>query len=674
MKLKEKLFGLAILVGLLLAMVVAFLLWHSFRVQESVHRFVPATEYLCNIAETRSDITRQMKEVMDFLAQNEERDWDEYLQSGTRAERAMLRWRKAIEEQIALDVPGEDEDLERFEIIERKYRRWQQEMKDVYQLHQDKQHQRAQEKFAQDVNKLLLDSIFVELDEALEDGQEEVQDAYHELLLSLSILPWVAKEGTLKLNQTQATIDYLVAVSRLSTKLNRQATALMNFLLSGEDGVLSLLTLNQAEIQLTLVELSKAHEKRLHFGSNIKDLDFVISIDRHYQQAMILSEQLINLKQQSDSLAILAPKAQLLENIYQTELFPGLTKALEDGSAEIINLTSSTQRQGILLVVVISFAVMVISMRWIRTMVTSLHQIKNGMEIIGQGNLSHRINLNAADELGELADSFDHMVAKVQKSRNEIEQMNTSLEQRVHERTTQLETINHELEAFSYSVSHDLRGPLTKVNGLIQLLMYDDDDMSKEQIQKYQQEICAATLKMSQTIDDLLQLSRISSELISADYINLSEMVSQIARELQVSDSSRRVHWIIAPNLAAFGDRNLLRLALDNLLGNAWKYTSQKAEAEIEFGQVNIEGSTLFFIRDNGAGFDMRDVGRIFLPFQRLHQNTEFSGSGIGLATVQRIIHRHGGTIRAEGGLNAGATFYFSLNKLPRGKMSSIAN
>ncbi len=674
MKLKEKLFGLAILVGLLLAMVVAFLLWHSFRVQESVHRFVPATEYLCNIAETRSDITRQMKEVMDFLAQNEERDWDEYLQSGTRAERAMLRWRKAIEEQIALDVPGEDEDLERFEIIERKYRRWQQEMKDVYQLHQDKQHQRAQEKFTQDVNKLLLDSIFVELDEALEDGQEEVQDAYHELLLSLSILPWVAKEGTLKLNQTQATIDYLVAVSRLSTKLNRQATALMNFLLSGEDGVLSLLTLNQAEIQLTLVELSKAHEKRLHFGSNIKDLDFVISIDRHYQQAMILSEQLINLKQQSDSLAILAPKAQLLENIYQTELFPGLTKALEDGSAEIINLTSSTQRQGILLVVVISFAVMVISMRWIRTMVTSLHQIKNGMEIIGQGNLSHRINLNAADELGELADSFDHMVAKVQKSRNEIEQMNTSLEQRVHERTTQLETINHELEAFSYSVSHDLRGPLTKVNGLIQLLMYDDDDMSKEQIQKYQQEICAATLKMSQTIDDLLQLSRISSELISADYINLSEMVSQIARELQVSDSSRRVHWIIAPNLAAFGDRNLLRLALDNLLGNAWKYTSQKAEAEIEFGQVNIEGSTLFFIRDNGAGFDMRDVGRIFLPFQRLHQNTEFSGSGIGLATVQRIIHRHGGTIRAEGGLNAGATFYFSLNKLPRGKMSSIAN
>ncbi len=585
MKLKEKLFGLAILVGLLLAMVVAFLLWHSFRVQESVHRFVPATEYLCNIAETRSDITRQMKEVMDFLAQSEERDWDEYLQSGTRAERAMLRWRKAIEEQIALDVPGEDEDLERFEIIERKYRRWQQEMKDVYQLHQDKQHQRAQEKFAQDVNKLLLDSIFVELDEALEDGQEEVQDAYHELLLSLSILPWVAKEGTLKLNQTQATIDYLVAVSRLSTKLNRQATALMNFLLSGEDGVLSLLTLNQAEIQLTLVELSKAHEKRLHFGSNIKDLDFVISIDRHYQQAMILSEQLINLKQQSDSLAILAPKAQLLENIYQTELFPGLTKALEDGSAEIINLTSSTQRQGILLVVVISFAVMVISMRWIRTMVTSLHQIKNGMEIIGQGNLSHRINLNAADELGELADSFDHMVAKVQKSRNEIEQMNTSLEQRVHERTTQLETINHELEAFSYSVSHDLRGPLTKVNGLIQLLMYDDDDMSKEQIQKYQQEICAATLKMSQTIDDLLQLSRISSELISADYINLSEMVSQIARELQVSDSSRRVHWIIAPNLAAFGDRNLLRLALDNLLGNAWKYTSQKAEAEIEFGQ-----------------------------------------------------------------------------------------
>jgi len=364
----------------------------------------------------------------------------------------------------------------------------------------------------------------------------------------------------------------------------------------------------------------------------------------------------------------------VLENFFETELFPGLTKALEEGSEEIIALTSSTRWQGVLITVLISLVVMMVSLRWVRAMVISLRRIKDGMEIIGQGNLDHRINLNAVDELGELADSFDRMVAKLQKARNEVEQMNASLEQRVHERTTQLETINRELEAFSYSVSHDLRGPLTQVNGLTQLLMYEEDEMPEEQVQKYREQICAATIKMSQTIEDLLQISRVSCELIAADYVNLSNLASQVANELQSADSGRRVHWIIAPCLAAFGDRNMLQLALENLLGNAWKYTAQKAEAEIEFGRVKKNGQQMFFIRDNGAGFDMRDVGRIFLPFQRLHKDTEFSGSGIGLATVQRIIHRHGGNIKAEGALGEGATFYFSFNKLPRGQISSAEN
>ena len=667
MSLKEKLFGLAVMVGLLLALVISFLLWHSFRVQESVRRFVPATEYLCNIAESRSSITRQMKEVMDFLALGEERDRKEFLHAGTRAERAMRHWRNAIEEQMALGVPGEDGDFARYELIEQKYRLWLQEMAEVYQYCRENKNQLAERKFAKEANDLLLNEIFVELDEALEDGLGEVTEAYHDLLLALGMLPWVAKEGSQQLKQTQATIEYMVAVSRLSTGLNRQITHLMYFLVSGDDGFLSRLTRDEAETQLALAVLKKAHMERMLFVPSVHDFDFVLTLDRHYQQAVEVASQLIDLKQRSETLAVLAKNTELLENIFETELFPVLTNALEEGSAEIIALTRSTRRQGVLLVVIISFVVMMVSMRWVRAMVASLRQIKGGIEIIGQGDLGYRINLNAVDELGELADSFDRMVEKLQKSRNEVDQINASLEQRVVERTAQLETINRELEAFSYSVSHDLRGPLTQVNGLTQLLMYDEDDLSTEQIRKYREQIIAATFKMSQTIDDLLQLSRISSEQITADDVDLSDLAYRIADDLRAADSSRRVHWIIAPDLAAFGDRNLLRLALENLLGNAWKYTAKKEEAEIEFGRIEKDGQPVFFIRDNGAGFDMCDVGRIFFPFQRLHKNTEFSGSGIGLATVQRIITRHGGTIEAEGEPGVGATFYFSLNKTPQG-------
>lgn len=225
----------------------------------------------------------------------------------------------------------------------------------------------------------------------------------------------------------------------------------------------------------------------------------------------------------------------------------------------------------------------------------------------------------------------------------------------------QAEAANRELEAFAYSVSHDLRAPLRAMDGFSQALQEDCADQIGEVGQGYIGRIRAAAQRMSELIDGLLQLSRITRGELTVTPIDLSDLAGQIADELQRADPDRQVEWIIAPGLSAFGDRRMLHAALENLLGNAWKFTSRCERAQIEFGAAQVEGQLAFFVRDNGAGFDMAYADKLFGAFQRLHTPGEFPGTGIGLATVQRIIHRHGGRIWAQGQVDGGATFWFTL-------------
>ncbi|HLK56226.1 MAG TPA: CHASE3 domain-containing protein [Chthonomonadaceae bacterium] len=244
---------------------------------------------------------------------------------------------------------------------------------------------------------------------------------------------------------------------------------------------------------------------------------------------------------------------------------------------------------------------------------------------------------------------------------DEIHQLNTELEQRVQARTAELEAANQELEAFSYSVSHDLRAPLRSIDGFSQALQEDYagavDNLGKE----YLQRIRANTRTMGDLIDGLLQLSRLTRSEIRYEEVNLSEIAQSIAAELQRHSPERDTRFVIADGVLAVGDPRLLRNVLENLLGNAWKFTARRCEAEITFGTTEEDGHTVYFVRDNGAGFDMIYVNKLFGAFQRLHGVSEFEGTGIGLATVQRVIHRHGGRIWAEGAVNRGATFYFTL-------------
>jgi signal transduction histidine kinase len=240
-------------------------------------------------------------------------------------------------------------------------------------------------------------------------------------------------------------------------------------------------------------------------------------------------------------------------------------------------------------------------------------------------------------------------------------QLYGELEQRVQERTAQLEAANQELEAFSYSVSHDLRAPLRHMEGFSKLLLEKSAGLGEDG-RDYLQHIRSATARMGQLIDDLLKLSRVSRAEIVKESVDLSQMAGEIAADLRRSSPAREVEFAIAEGVTADGDPRLLRVAMENLLSNAWKYTSKKPRARISFGCKRAgDESGVYFVQDDGAGFDMAYAGKLFAPFQRLHADSEFSGTGIGLATVARIIHKHGGHIRAEAAEGKGAIFSFTL-------------
>jgi K+-sensing histidine kinase KdpD len=262
----------------------------------------------------------------------------------------------------------------------------------------------------------------------------------------------------------------------------------------------------------------------------------------------------------------------------------------------------------------------------------------------------------------DLRHARDHLQVEVEERKrreDEIRKLNYDLARRARD----LETSNNELESFAYSVSHDLRAPLRHVVGYSELLQRQASSLLDEKSRRYTQTILEASKRMGNLIDDLLAFSRIGRAETKKTLVSLDQLVKDVVAELGQDTTGRDIVWKIHPLPVCYGDRSMLRLVIFNLLSNAVKFTRMRAQAEIEIGCVDLENEVEVSVRDNGAGFDMQYVDKLFGVFQRLHLPEEFEGTGIGLATVRRIIHRHGGEVRAQGSVDQGATLYFSLPK-----------
>lgn len=274
-------------------------------------------------------------------------------------------------------------------------------------------------------------------------------------------------------------------------------------------------------------------------------------------------------------------------------------------------------------------------------------------------------NTPVLDEHGDATGliAIANNITELVESRREIVALNRNLERRVEERTERLQAVNAELEAFSYSVSHDLRAPLRSVDGFSQMLLRRYRDRLDDTGIDYLERVRNAAVRMSQLIDDLLKLSRVTRATLSRQPVDMTTLSRDVGAELERRHPECKVDFTVAGGLTVHADPHLLRIAMVNLLQNAWKFTARNKQAVVAVGRTEYRGRTAFYVRDNGAGFDMRYVDKLFGAFQRLHRDDDYPGTGIGLATVQRIIHRHGGEVWAESCVGKGATFYFTVDR-----------
>jgi signal transduction histidine kinase len=355
----------------------------------------------------------------------------------------------------------------------------------------------------------------------------------------------------------------------------------------------------------------------------------------------------------------------LLLRSYQADADAALLRSLIDDGIR----TTETRTTGLILLVIVLATVplTIVLARTTRGITSSLSYLNTGAAVIGSGNLDFRIEEKRKDEIGDLTLTFNRMTANLKTitaSKVELEGEITErkrVEEELRQRTVELKASNKELEAFAYSVSHDLRAPLRSMEGFSSALIEDYADKLDNQGKQYLKYVQESSDLMARLIDDLLKLSRVTRSDMSRENVDLSEIAQKIVGALEKVEPHRHVKVSIAPDITAYGDLNLLRVALENLLGNAWKFSSKTTSPRIEVGTIEHNGRQAYFVRDNGVGFDMKYADKLFQPFQRLHKSSEFAGTGIGLATVQRIIRRHGGEVWAESNAGEGATFYFTL-------------
>lgn len=411
---------------------------------------------------------------------------------------------------------------------------------------------------------------------------------------------------------------------------------------------------------------------------SVSDRQTFTAIQKSIEGSSAVFQLLVRNRESAKSGLLLPSAANAVENRLEGRLLLKFLDTVADAHQlqKASNLLiAATQRTAALvsLAIIITVSLFVIIVAWSlgRMINKGIESLQKGAAAIGAGDFQHSIPLQGGAEFVNVAVAFNTMSGKLSESHaaleeeivtrkraaDEIEVLNQELSQTV----AQLQGANQELEAFAYSVSHDLRAPLRAMSGFSEALIEDFGDKLEPEARDYLYEIVVGSRHMGLLIDGLLTLSRSTRGELRRDRVDLSVMAARIRSELEKSEQQRRVEWRLEPGLSAWGDARMIEVIMRNLLGNAWKYTGSVAEPIIRVYDQLEAGKHFFCVADNGAGFDMAYAEKLFQPFQRLHRQDEFPGIGIGLATAQRIVHRHGGTIQATGAPHKGATFRFSL-------------
>jgi signal transduction histidine kinase len=320
-----------------------------------------------------------------------------------------------------------------------------------------------------------------------------------------------------------------------------------------------------------------------------------------------------------------------------------------------------------LAIVPMSFLLAVVASRSMQRAIAApiLRLAEAARAVSERGDLGVRVATADGGEIGTLVSTFNEMLERIQRQNADLDEGRLELEHRVELRTGELAAANRELEAFSYSVSHDLRAPLRAIDGFSKAILETQGERLDDKGTHYLQRVRTATQRMAQLIDDLLALSRVSRRDMVRESVDVSQVAASVAEELRLRQPERRVQVEVMPGLRAEADPQLLRIVIENLIGNAWKFTGRREDARIQVDAEQDGPVPVFRVRDNGAGFDMAYVDKLFRAFQRLHTDTQFEGTGIGLATVHRIVARHGGRIWARSTPNEGAAFHFTLEREP---------
>ncbi len=417
-------------------------------------------------------------------------------------------------------------------------------------------------------------------------------------------------------------------------------------------------------------DLSAAATGFLRGGNHPKDVEGMIHLFLRFRKVSYIARAIEYWRQGDSYILQLQGVGEKIHQLMHTRPPPikAIEKLLEEAQEINMNVTplenafSSTMGEGtrwlqrVLLAVMILTAIaflgvtLAIAILISRHLLWEIEQLRAGAARIAGGDYDFTLQVDSQDEIGHLTQSFQTMM----NQRREVVKLKD-------EYYAGIVAANKELEAFSYSVSHDLRAPLRAIDGFSKELLTNCNDQLDERGKEDLSRIRAATQRMGQLIDDLLELSRLTRSELRYEEVDLSALFWHIAHHLKANDSARQVEWVAAPHMNVQGDPHLLQIAMDNLVQNAWKFTHTLEKATIQFGTLNKNGVQAYFIKDNGVGFNMAYAEKLFKPFQRLHDAKDFPGTGIGLALVQRIIHRHGGQVWVESEENKGTTFYFTL-------------